>query len=384
MIKYNKQKLTNELLFTTIAKWVKKGWIKADDVKGLDNEVPYTKYHLLKRIGLFIATFLSIWGVIGFFSLFLAQLANSGLGFIGFLLMAYGAGLLVFLEKMIDEKQWYKQGTDDAFLFNSIFLIFTGIILIIEPDFGQTSFLLGSILLVIIMIVVSFRYLNWLYAIVTILLINSLPIQILALFDTQLLFFAALVLIPLNLVILKLVKKYETFDNYVFINCFKYIKYIACVMMYLSVNLYVIKESSYQLLGVNEIPSQGLFLALTIIFPLLFIALGLYYKQKFLLHSGLFLLMPTVATVRAYYAVMPIELALTLGGLVLILVSYFSIKQIQKNNTPFTFEANEEEDLSNAEIVIIAQQFGSKNTEVQNDKTLGGGTFGGAGAEGSF
>jgi hypothetical protein len=384
MIKYNIEKLTNELLLAAIAKWVKKGWVKAESLQELNAEKSYVKNHLLKRIGLFIATFLSIWGVIGFFSLFLVQLADSGLGFIGFLLMAYGAGLLVFLEKMIDEKQWYKQGTDDAFLFNAIFLLFTGILLIIEPDFNQAWFLVGSILLVIIMIVVSYRYLNWFYTIITILLINSVPIQILALINTQLLFFAALVLIPLNIVVLKLVKKYETFDNYVFINCFKYIKYVACVMMYLSVNLYVIKESAYQLLGVNEIPLQGLFLALTIIFPVLLIALGLYYKQKFMLHSGLFLLIPTVVTIRAYYAVMPIELALTLGGLVLILVSYFSIKQIQKNDTPFTFEANEEEDLSNAEVVIIAQQFGSKSTETPSDKTFGGGTFGGAGADGSY
>jgi hypothetical protein len=384
MIKYNTEKLTNELLLTAIAKWVKKGWIKAEFVKELSAEKSYVKNHLLKRIGLFVATFLSIWGVIGFFSLFLAQLANSGLGFIGFLLMAYGAGLLVFLEKMIEEKQWYKQGTDDAFLFNAIFLLFTGILLIIEPDFNQAWFLVGSILLVIIITMVSYRYLNWFYAVIAILLINSIPIQILALINTQLLFFAALVLIPLNIMILKLVKKYETFDNYVFINCFKYIKYVACVMMYLSVNLYVIKESAYQLLSVNEIPLQGLFLTLTIIFPVLFIALGLYFKQKFMLHSGLFLLIPTVVTIRAYYAVLPIELSLTLGGLVLILVSYFSIKQIQKNNTPFTFEANEEEDLSNAELLIMAQQFGPKYTETPSDKTFGGGTFGGAGAEGSF
>jgi len=384
MIKYNTQKLTNELLFTTIAKWVKKGWIKADDVQGLDNEEPYTKYHLLKRIGLFIATFLSIWGVIGFFSLFLAQLADSSLGLIGFLLMAYGLGLLLFLEKMIDEKQWYKQGTDDAFLFNAIFLVFTGIVLLIKPDLDQTSFLAGSALLVIIMAVVSYRYLNWFYTIITVLLINSVPIQILALINIQLLFFAALVLIPLNIVILKLVKKYETFDNFVFINCFKYIKYIACIIMYLSVNLYVIKETAFNLLGVSTIPLQGLFLALTIIFPLLLITLGLYYKQKFMLHSGLFLLMPTVATIRAYYAVMPIELALTLGGLVLILVSYFSIKHIQKNDTPFTFEAENDEDLTNAEILLTLQQLGSKNTDTPSDKTFGGGTFGGAGAEGSF
>ncbi|MBJ7429458.1 MAG: hypothetical protein JHD28_10965, partial [Bacteroidia bacterium] len=247
---------------------------------------------------------------------------------------------------MIDEKQWYKQGTDDAFLFNAIFLVFTGIVLLIKPDLDQTSFLAGSALLVIIMAVVSYRYLNWFYTIITVLLINSVPIQILALINIQLLFFAALVLIPLNIVILKLVKKYETFDNFVFINCFKYIKYIACIIMYLSVNLYVIKETAFNLLGVNTIPLQGLFLALTIIFPLLLIALGLYYKQKFMLHSGLFLLMPTVATIRAYYAVMPIELALTLGGLVLILVSYFSIKHIQKNDTPFTFEAENDEDLT--------------------------------------
>jgi len=386
MIKYNTQLLTDALLLKTVAKWIKKGIVQADSVQNLNIDINmiYKQNNLLKRIGLFLASFLSIWGIIGFFSLFLFQLASSNLVFFGIITVLFGAGLMFYLEQMIKYNYWFKHGTDDAILFNGIFCSFSGILLIVTPNINQTTFLFETLLLILIIAMVCYRYLNWFYAVVTVLLINSLPIQILALINTQLLFFAALVLVPLNIFILKMVKKYDCFKNHYFSDCFKYIKYAACVLMYFSVNLYVIKETASHLLGVNAIPVQGLFLTLTIALPLIFIALGLYCKQKFLLLTGLFLLLPTIATVRFYYSVMPIELALTFGGLVLIIFSYFSIKRIQKNNTPFTFVADEDEDLSLTELILIGQQFGSKSTELTSHKTFGGGTFGGAGAEGNF
>lgn len=386
MVKYNKQKITDALLFKAVSKWLQKEWIQPITIQDLSIDIKsfYPKNHMLKRIGLFIATSIAVWGVIGFFSLFLFGLADSNIQLAGLIEIALGIGLFILSEKMIDEKQMFKQGTDDALLFNAIQFVFTGFLLIAKTDLTPENFLLGTLLLLIITALAAFRYLNWFYAIIALLLINSIPIQILALINKQLLFFAALIIVPLNIIILKWINKQDKFKNHFFSNCFNYLKYTACVMMYVSVNLYVIKETAFQLLAVNKIPLQGLFLSLTIKTPLLFIALGLYYKQKYLIHCGLFLLLPTIATIRFYYSVMPTEFALTLGGLVLSAISYLSIKRIQKNDTPFTFEADKDEDLSNAEILLTLQQFGSKNTETPTNNSFGGGTFGGAGSEGNF
>lgn len=386
MIKYNTQKITDALLFKVIAKWIQNKWIQAENIQDLaiDNKSFYPTHHVLKRIGLFIATYLAIESSIGFFSLFLFQLADDNFQFLGVIVLAAGLGFYFLTEKMIDEKQLFKQGPDDALLFSAIQLVFMGLLLLVKAEFSQTNVLFGSLILLFITAFAGYRYLNWFYAVIALLLINGIPIQILALLNQQLLFFAALILIPLNIFILKWIFQKDKFENHFFSSCFKYLKFVCCLMMYVSVNLFVIKETASELLGVNQIPIQGLFLALTIITPLLFIVLGLYYKQKFFLHSGLFLLLPTIATVRFYYSVMPIEFALTFGGLALIVIAYFSIKRIQKNDTPFIFEADQDEDLSNAEILLTLQQFGNKNTEIPNDKTFGGGTFGGAGAEGNF
>jgi hypothetical protein len=128
LLQYNKQKITDALLFKAISKWLKKEWIQPIDVQDLsfDNKSLYPNNYILKRIGLFIATSIAIWGVIGFFSLFLFGLADSNIQLVGLIIIALGVGLFILTEKMIDEKQMFKQGTDDALFLNAIQFVFAG------------------------------------------------------------------------------------------------------------------------------------------------------------------------------------------------------------------------------------------------------------------
>jgi hypothetical protein len=151
------------------------------------------------------------------------------------------------------------------------------------------------------------------------------------------------------------------------------------------VNLYVIRTLAFTLMRALTIPLQPVFLILTIITPLIFIGWGIKQKLKYLLYSGLFLLLPTVATVRYYYSVMPVELACMIGGLILIVVSYMAIRHLQKTESAYTFEPDPEEDFSDAEVLVLLQQFGKTDSGPATTETqMGGGEFGGGGSGGGF
>ena len=98
----------------------------------------------------------------------------------------------------------------------------------------------------------------------------------------------------------------------------------------------------------------------------------------------MFLILPTVASIRYYYSVMPIEAALMFGGLLIMVISYFAITLLKRKETAFTFEPDGDEDLSTAETLMLLNQFAPRTIAAEEKKIFGGGDFGGGGAEGKF
>ncbi len=93
--------------------------------------------------------------------------------------------------------------------------------------------------------------------------------------------------------------------------------------------------------------------------------------------------------IRFYYAVLPIEVALTLGGVVLFAVAYLSIKKLKEKESGLTFKPdriNHSDAILNAEALVVASTFGMK-PEVKpqaSPMVFGGGGFSGGGSDGSF
>ncbi|HEY4797919.1 MAG TPA: hypothetical protein VII99_02470, partial [Bacteroidia bacterium] len=78
------------------------------------------------------------------------------------------------------------------------------------------------------------------------------------------------------------------------------------------------------------------------------------------------------------------EIILTVAGVIMILVAYFSIKYLKIPRNGITFQADPDEDNllnSNSEALIIAQTFSQQAQTKQSDSPqFGGGEFGGGGA----
>ena len=108
-----------------------------------------------------------------------------------------------------------------------------------------------------------------------------------------------------------------------------------------------------------------------------------------LLWIGFLALCFSVFTYKAYHHVLPPEVALTIGGLVLFAFTYFAIKKTKYNETGITFKEDRFANpnaFANLQILLAASQFGLK-PQVKIEESpmkFGDGGFSGGGSSGEF
>jgi hypothetical protein len=166
------------------------------------------------------------------------------------------------------------------------------------------------------------------------------------------------------------------------------------ILFYLSCDYLVVRELSVELLGKeilpgHDIPFAFFFYAFTFIVPVVYLVQSLKTKDRLLLWISFLAIVFSIYTIRYYYSVLPIEVALTLGGLVLFVIAYFSIKKLKDNEGGLTFKpdrTNNSNAILNAEALIVASTFGMKPEAKTPDSPMdyGGGGFSGGGSEGTF
>jgi len=129
-----------------------------------------------------------------------------------------------------------------------------------------------------------------------------------------------------------------------------------------------------------------LFWFLTFIIPCFYVLWGLQKKDVLLLRVGLLLVAAIVFTIRFYYTVLPIEVVMTLIGLILIGIAYAVTQYLKEPKYGFTFAASTDKylfDKINVEAIVIAETFTAVQP-IDNNTSFGGGSFGGGGASGDF
>lgn len=166
------------------------------------------------------------------------------------------------------------------------------------------------------------------------------------------------------------------------------------VLFYLSCNYLVVRELSVLLLDNEVLPGTDIpfavfFYAFTFIVPVLYLVQALRTKDRIMLWISFLAIGFSIFTIRFYYSVLPIEIALTLGGLVLFAIAYFSIKRLKEKESGLTFKPdriNNSDAFLNAETLIVASTFGMKPSVKPENSPMefGGGGFSGGGSEGNF
>ncbi|OHT43539.1 hypothetical protein [Flavobacterium tructae] len=388
MTAYDKEELDDLILIEEAASLYSAGFIDKNQKDRIKSELTAFRMqnNILVRLGFFLLgsfLYLSICGAISLLGLSGEQFFFSICCYIFALVGFVGAELLANLK-------YYRHGLDDAFVLGSILnlgiavaITTEGYELIIAIFVAFKSFLLYR------------RYLN-------------LPaLLVFCVASVAVLFFGLLELGEIGKMILPFVtllfsagfyfftkkniqKLTETYhyNGLLFANSF------CLILFYLSCNYLVVRELSVTLMDNpiaegKDIPFAFFFYAFTLIVPFVYLVQALKTKDRILLWISFLAIGFSIYTIRFYHSVLPIEIALTLGGIVLFAIAYFSIKKLKDKESGLTFKPdrlNSSNPFLNMETLIVASAFGVKPEAKPEDSPMdfGGGGFSGGGSEGTF
>lgn len=387
MIAQDKTKLENQILIDEAHSLYKAKFISKDQYLEIEKLLPVykTPKNILLRIGFAFLGILLYASLCGFISLMGLNVIDHSFGFFIFIYAAIGfAGTEIFAQQDNTE-----QGLQDTFLIGSQLLLAVAIGYITDRD---------ELLIAIIATIVSFltylRYINRISVLIFCIASTATVAYILfemgSIGKTILPFFLMLYALGIYFICKKFTQKVE-FPFYH--KGILFLKYFGLILFYFSGNYLVVRELSVLLLGNeiapnSDIPFAWFFYAFTFIVPALYIIYGLKQFNRIILWIGFLTIGFTIFTIRYYHQVLPVEVALILGGLVLFTIAYFSIKKLKNQTTGITFQPDRfinSNDFINTEALILTSQFGLKPEAVnESPMEFGGGGFSGGGSDGSF
>ena len=340
--------------------------------------------NLFIRIGLFILTV-----VIASFSLGLLSLnLLSGGGEKSFAVILFVLALAAYfaLEVMVRGKNHYQSGADDALIWITGACIIGGINML-----GDLS---PAVNAGITLLIATYFLVRFIHPFMGILVVSALLAFILLSlgnagnFAKAILPFLLFIISAVIYFLAQNLSKKTTFRLYK--DAFTFIKITALLSIYISVNYYVVREASINMFQLeleksDKLPFGWIFWFFTIFIPIAYIYWGIKKKDILFLRVGLLLVAAIVFTVRYYYAVMPMEIAMTIGGAILIAGAYFLIQYLRQPRNGFTSNPIADKQMQgklNIEALVIAETFSGATPA--NENNFGGGSLGGGGASGDF
>ena len=388
MIAYNTEWLENLLLQDELEAAASENDINEEEKRTAFKAYPVGFYspNFFIRIGLAVLTIIIVAFSFGLVSLLVLSNANEktfGAISIFFGVLCYG-----ILELMVQQKNHYHSGVDDALLCMAGICFIGGINLI-----GDISISSNCLLTFILAFYLLSRFANALMAIV------SVGAFLLLVFFTYIkLGYVAKATAPFLLLLLAAgIYFFATYlSNKIAFSLYKrtlvFVAITALVCGYAAINYFVVNQTANSLFGFT-IPARQplvfawLFWVLTILLPFVYIFRGVQKKDAIILRVGLILIAAIVFTIRNYYTFLPIEMMLFIGGLIILIVSFGLIKYLEPPKFGFTSTAPTNPNTIgniNIEALIITETFSGTQQPKSNDTNFGGGSFGGGGATGDF
>lgn len=386
MIAYNKQSLDNLELQDQLEDAFNKNFISVQELNLCKEKYPSKLYspNPFVRIGLFILTLIITFCSFGLLALMVQLSSENGIS--GMLIFS-GIISYIMLEIMIKANHHYKSGVDDALMWASIIFIVTSLNIT-----GSFSALMNAVVLFALSIYFAIRFANM--AISAVACISFLAV----IFFTYIkLGTFAKATVPFLLMgislLIYLVSSKKTFqeNRKYYAKCWLMAEVISLVSIYTCGNYFVVRELSNSMFNLNlqegqSIPFGWLFWVFTIVVPLVYFITGISKKNMVLIRTGLILIAAIVFTIRYYYLLLPAEIAMALGGALLIIIAYTLIRYLKKPKHGFSDILINKKSFASKQLesLIIVQTFGQAKTNTGNATEFGGGTGGGGGAGGEF
>jgi hypothetical protein len=330
-------------------------------------------------IGLFFFVSIAIMFGTGLF-FFIAGVFDNEKG--AGVLLVLASGILFFiLEILIKSRNLFRSGIDNAMLYFAAGFLAVGNIFLLTNNYSPDY--VKPLIIFVVLFPCVVRYADPL-------VVGATFFSLLAFVFLSLNTFSVgkallpFVIMALSLVIYFISKK-KTNDLYYY-DSHQIVETLALGTFYLAGNYYVVRElnanMNYDLVS-KEIPFATLFWIFTFTIPFLLILYGIKTKERKSIIIGLLAFGFSIFTFRHYHSIMPLELALTIGGLFLILISVFCIKFFKIPKFNLSSETEDLDKLQKLETILVSQAFDSK--PVADDSTkFGGGQFGGGGAGGNY
>lgn len=391
MIVYDKNLLDNLALVEEAISLESAGFISKEQKNLIKKELPAFKRqsNILVRLGFFLLgsfLYLSVCGVIALLGLTGSNSERTFFNICCYIFAVIGFAGAEFLA----QQKYYGHGLDDAFILGALLNIGFAVAITTEGYELNIAFFVA-----IASFLMYRRYLHLLSLLVFCLAASAVlfygMFEFGAIGKTILPFVVMLVSAVfyfLTKTIIKNLKATYYYNGLLLGNSF------CLILFYLSCNYLVVRELSAKLLGNevlpgNDIPFAIFFYAFTFIVPIVYLIQALKTKDRIMLWISFLAIGFSIYTIRFYYSVLPIEVALTLAGLVLFAIAYFSIKRLKNNEVGLTFKPdriNNSNAILNAEALIVASAFGMKPEAKAPDSPMefGGGGFSGGGSEGTF
>ncbi len=388
MLAYNNTGLDHLNIQEEAATACRKKCITAQEYAAVQAAYPVDFYtpNPFIRIGLFILTLVILFASLGLFALMLLDALKD---VVAALLIFAGLVTYGILEYFVQTKKHYQSGVDDALLWVSAILILCGINAMADFDISVWG---QCILVFLLSLYAALRFADTLMSIVAFLALLGIVFERATVLGDLAKMVLPFLLLAISLGVYLLMKRSEkisAFRHYK--RCCLLVQIVCLVTLYISGNYFAVRETSATLFGPYPEDMQGMpmgwfFWILTVAIPVIYIFLGLKRKDTILLRAGLILVAGVVVTIRYYHSVAPLEIAMLIGGLILIGLAYGCIKYLKTPRYGLTDENTDDPhflDKLHLESVIIAETY-TQQAPVTDDFQFGGGSGGGGGASGTY
>ena len=390
MLIYNKSWIDNLEIQELASRWQKKKFISEETFNFIreNYKTGYKTPNIFARIGMFLLTIIillaamSLVGMLLFISSFtLMALIEGGLCYF-------------FTERFIKISHYFRSGVTDVLLYGAITGICFGVALLISHDY--TTSVDPIVLLLTILPIMVFAAIRFRDAFVTLwsyfLLLLLISLLVMKAGDTGKLIlpFCIMIFSALSYIFILRAKKAEHLHYWRL--CLSTLEAASLISFYAAGNYFTVRELSEMLLDKKIIYSEDIsfawfFYAFTLIVPILFIIGGLKRKNHLLIWIGILSEVAGILSIRYYYSMMPPETALTVGGILLIIIAWFSISYLKVPRYGLTYEEIEDdrqETYANIGAVMAAEAAARSGSHQQEGSKFGGGSSGGGGAGGNF
>ncbi len=387
---YNPLWSENDFIQKTAQKWLKQGFLSKEQSSEIDKTYAHDYYdpNIFLKIGLFIFTILAASVSVSLMSIFFYWIYenhfNTGVVIQSLLV---GVVFLILLESLIKGRKLYHSGVDNALIYMVLGSFCTTIYFLFEKLNPPTW--LFFILFLPLFVATTIRYAESVVCTLTYFLILGIFVTIaLESFweKTLLPFIVMLVSVGIYFV----VKKLSTRKDFLYYEtCLTILKTLSLTTFYLGGNYLIVREGNALINNIYQpvspqVAFAPIFYFFSVIIPIGYIFFGLRYRDRLILILGLITLGFSIFTYKFYFSMLPLEIALTLGGILLIALAGGLIHYLKTEKKGFTYQPDDEFEGFNLEAMLMSQLIQPKIPQQGDTFRFGGGDTGGGGAGGNY